>query len=272
MDLIFTNDSMKAGAYQMKNEKLCLIGCGWLGLALAKHLIAAQYHVLATTAQDKTDEFKVDGIPYMPFDISANETIPDIILNSDIIIYLIPPLELAVVKNFFDKFPPNKKIIFTSSTSIYGKNLGFVHESFKPDIHHTNSPLLLQTEEYMHERFSNLTIIRPGGLYGDKRHPVYFLQGKKNLTTGQELLHLVHREDVVQGILSILEGSIWGETFNLVSDLRVPKKEYYINMATKLGLIAPEYIQDENAINPTALSNEKSKLKLKINYFDPNQF
>lgn len=256
----------------MKNEKLCLIGCGWLGKALAKHLIAAQYHVLATTAHDKTEEFRADGIPYMPFDLADNDPIPDKIMKSDVIIYMIPPLELPIVKKFFDKFPHNKRIIFTSSTSIYGKNLGFVHESFTPDIHHTNSPLLLQTEEYMRARFRNLTIIRPGGLYGDKRHPIYFLQGKKNLTSGEELLHLVHQEDVIHGILSILEGNMWGEAFNLVSDVKVPKKEYYTSMAIKLGLPVPEYIEDDNSINPTRISNEKSKLKLKINYLDPNQF
>ena len=256
----------------MKNEKLCIVGCGWLGKTLAKHLIEAQYQVLATTAHDKTDEFKADTIPYINFDLNSNIAIFEKILKSDVIIYLIPPIELQVVKKFFDKFPNNKRIIFTSSTSIYGKNLGFVHESFTPDIHHTSSPLLLQTEEYMRSRFRNLTIIRPGGLYGDKRHPIYFLQGKKNLTSGEELLHLVHRDDIIQGIISILEGNIWGEVFNLISGLRVSKKEYYTTMAKKLNLIPPEYTPDENSINPTRISNEKSKLKLKINYLDPKLY
>ena len=256
----------------MKNEKLCLIGCGWLGKILAKHLIEAQYHVLATTAHDKTAEFEADAISYMPFNLESNDPIPEKILKADVIIYMIPPIELPIVKKFFDKFPLNKRIIFTSSTSIYGKNLGFVNESFTPDIHHTNSPQLLQTEEYMKSRFSHLTIIRPGGLYGGKRHPVNFLAGKKNLTTGEELLHLVHRDDVIHGISSILDSDIWGETFNLVSDLRVPKKEYYTSMAKKLELVPPEYIKDDNLINPTRISNEKSKLNLKINYLDPNQF
>lgn len=256
----------------MKNEKLCLIGCGWLGSELAKHLIAAQYQVLATTAHDKGNEFTLEGISYLPFDLEGHGPIPEKIMKADVLIYMIPPLDLPVIKQFFDQFPINKRIIFTSSTSIYGKNLGFVHESYTPDIHHTNSPKLLQTEEYLLDRFRNLTIIRPGGLYGDKRHPVYFLQGRKNLTSGEELLHLVHREDCIQGILSILEGNIWGEVFNLVSDLRVPKKDYYTAMATKLNLALPEYIIDENSFNPTRISNEKSKLKLKINYLDPNQF
>ncbi len=256
----------------MKNEKICLVGCGWLGLALSRHLTQAQYQVLATTAHDKTEEFKESAIPYIPFDLNGNDLVPEKILKADVIIYMIPPLELQIVKKFFDKFPHNKRIIFTSSTSIYGKNLGFVHESFTPDIHHTGSPLLLQTEEYMRSRFRNLTILRPGGLYGVKRHPIFSLQGKKNLTSGEDLLHLVHQDDVIHGILSVLEGNMWGEVFNLVSDLRVPKKEYYTAMANKHGLTPPEYIADDNSINPTRISNEKSKLKLKIIYLDPNQF
>lgn len=256
----------------MKKEKLCLIGCGWLGKALAKHLLEAQYSVIATTAHDKTEEFKIEGIPYTPYNLEGHDSIPDEIMKSDIVIYMIPPIELLSVKKFFDKFPQDKRIIFTSSTSVYGKNLGFVNESFLPDIHNTSSPLLLQTEEYMKNRFKNLTIIRPGGLYGDQRHPIKFLAGKKDLTTGNELLRLVHREDIIHSISSILKKNIWGETFNLISDLSVTKKEYYTFLATKLGLALPEYIESDHLINPTKISNEKSKLKLEISYLDPNQF
>ncbi|MBC7428344.1 MAG: hypothetical protein H7336_07015 [Bacteriovorax sp.] len=255
----------------MKNEKICLIGCGWLGKPLAQHLILAQYQVTATTAHDKSGEFKAAAIAYLPFDLSLESALPGPVTKANILIYTIPPLNFSIVKSFFDKVDVDKKIIFTSSTSIFGKNLGDVDESFAADLTNTSSPLLLQTEEYLRLRFKNLTIIRPGGLYGDKRHPVFFLQGKKNLTTGAELLHLVHREDCINAITAVIENDIWNETFNLVSDLRVLKKDYYIEMAKKMNLTPPEYDDMGLSSGQTNISNNKSKRLLQITYRNPNQ-
>lgn len=256
----------------MKNEKLCLIGCGWLGKPLAQHLIKSGFKVLATTVHDKSAEFKSLAIPYLQYDLAHTGSLPEDIHKSDILIYTIPPLDFAIVKNFFDKIPEDKKIIFTSSTSVYAKDMGIVDENTVTNLTHTSSPVLIQTEDYLRSRFSHLTIIRPGGLYGEKRHPVFFLQGKKNLMTGFELLHLVHQQDCINAITAILNKNIWNETFNLVSDLRVPKKDYYTLMAAKLGLTPPEYDENDNSLKQTNISNEKSKLILQIKYLDPTQF
>ena len=269
-DIDLSNDSMKPGAYQMKKEKICIIGCGWLGKPLAHHMIKANYPVIATTAHDKSLEFKANAIPYISFDLERERFLPNEIQLADVLIYAVPPLELSIVKSFFDKVSRDKKIIFTSSTSVYGKNLGHVDENHKLDLSNCNSQLLVETEAYLLGRFKNLTIIRPGGLYGEKRHPVFFLQGKSNLKTGQELLHLVHRDDCINAIMAIINKSLWGEIFNLISDERMEKKDYYTLMASKLNLIPPKYDNDISISMPTNISNEKSKIKLQIRYLDPN--
>jgi len=256
----------------MKNEKICLIGCGWLGKPLALHLIAAGYSVTATTAHNKSSEFKSDGIPYIQFDIASSPEVPDEIINADVLIYTIPPLELTLVKSFFDKIADDKKILFTTSTSVYGKNLGDVDETFEIKIEQTNSALLVETEKFLRSRFTNLTIIRPGGLYGGKRHPIYFLQGKKDLKTGHELLHLVHFKDCIKAIETIVKKDIWNETFNLVSNLSIPKRDYYTTIAAKHSLPLPEYSDLEDRMVQTRISNEKSKKLLKIDYLDPNDY
>jgi nucleoside-diphosphate-sugar epimerase len=143
-----------------------------------------------------------------------------------------------------------------------------VNEEAPLDKDNTNSPLLLATEELLKNRFSQLTIIRPGGLYGFDRHPVNFLATKKNLPGGNDWLHLVHMKDCINAILSIIENNQWGKTYNLVSDLKIKKKDYYTQMASKLSLESPVYI-DERSESPTQISNEKSKNELKISYMDP---
>ncbi len=256
----------------MKNEILCLIGCGWLGKPLANFLSKKNYPVTATATGKTAPESLVDGISYIDFDLTKSQSLPLEIAKADVLIYTIPPLELSVIKNFFDKIPVDKKIIFTSSISVYGKNTGATDETAALDPANTSSPLLLETEVYLKQRFSKLTILRLGGLYGEERHPVYFLAGKKNIKTGEEFLHLAHQDDCIQAINAVIERGQWGEIFNIVSDLRVTKKEYYLAMAAKLSLPIPEYDQTVKDSNPTRISNEKSKNVLGMNYLDPNGF
>lgn len=254
----------------MKNEFLCLIGCGWLGKPLAKTLKNDGYRIVATTAHDQSVEFQNDGISYIRYDL-AQDPLPSLALDADVIVYTIPPLEISVVKHFFDQLPADKKIIFTSSTAVYGKNMGAVNEDTPLDLNNTHSPLLLETENYLRTRFKAATILRLGGLYGDKRHPVYFLQGKKGLTNGQEFIHLVHQQDCIKAISSVIEHELWGKTLNIISDLRITKRDYYTDMAEKLSLPLPEYVESDKGMKETKISNQKSKELLVINYLNPNQ-
>lgn len=259
---------MLVGAYQMKNNKISLIGCGWLGVELLKSLNNESCDLIATTAHDKLTEFKNIDATYLQLDLSKQEIAPAEIISSDIFIYMIPPQALDQVKSFFNQLNRDKKVIFISSTSVYSKKLGDVNE----DTIITNPSLLKETEDYLKTQFKKLTILRPGGLYGKKRHPIYHLSGKQELKTGEEYLHLAHQEDCVNAILSVLRNEIWGETFNIVSDLRILKHTYYTFMAKKLGLLPPQYILNDQSSNETRISNEKSKNILGITYKDPNEF
>ena len=211
------------------------------------------------------------GVVHHIFDLEHVSKFPlNFLAKDDILIYSIPPLALPMIKAFFSQVHPEQQILFISSTSVYGKKSGAVDEKTELDIS-TGNLQLIATEAYLQSRFKHLTIIRPGGLYGDKRHPVFFLQGKKDLMTGQEFTHLVHQQDCINAIESVIERNCWGEIFNLVSDLQMHKKDYYQKIATKLGLTPPEYT-DVQIEKPTRISNQHSKNKLKISYLDPLNF
>lgn len=255
----------------MKKEVLSLIGCGWLGKALALDLQHSNHNLIATTTHDKAEEFAQSDVPYIQLDVGL-DLVPESIKNSHILIYMVPPLEVSQVKHFFDQIPSDKRIIFISSISVYGKNLGALDEEFEQHTSSTGSPLLLETESYIKNKFSHATILRLGGLYGDKRHPVYFLQGKQGLTGGHAFLHLVHRDDCIKAIKAVMKNSIWGETFNIVNDVKYRKNEYYPMMAKKLNLTPLQYLHDEKSMKETIISNTKSKLKLGMTYLDPSEF
>jgi nucleoside-diphosphate-sugar epimerase len=253
-----------------------VIGCGWLGLPLCEAL-ASQGQLAATTSSQPEKIVRLSHqFTILPFDIKTEAPNEDLLM-SDVIVYTIPPLGLGEVERFFKKIDPHKKIIFISSISIYGKFLGDCNEETLPIPESKNGKLLIQSESFLRAHFKKLTILRPGGLFGQfdevLRHPINSLQGKKNLTNGSEWLHLVDGHDCLFAIKKIIKDNIWNEDFNLVNDVRVRKSEYYPQIANKLGLTAPQYV-DQNEITPTSnhtlnhtkISNEKSKKYLSLIY------
>ncbi len=248
------------------NPSITLIGSGWLGGPLFNRLTSRYSNVIATSRHTSTSSIELD--------LKTKPIAPEAILKSDIIVYTIPPLELECITHFFDQFSPDKKILFTTSTSVYSRVMGEVDEKTQLDPKDSNSPLLVETEKYLMKKFKNCTIVRPGGLYGLHRHPVFFLAGKNNLNNGNEYLHLASLNDCLEGISLIIEKKCWGEIFNFVSDLRIRKKEYYPAMAKKLALPDINYSEDESINDKSTLnvSNLKSKTLLGLRYEDPRNY
>jgi nucleoside-diphosphate-sugar epimerase len=254
-------------------KNLGVIGRGWLGKPLVSELKKnGNFHLWCTSYHDQSEELKHDGISYSCLDIKNVTELPKELLLCEILIYTIPPLPLDIVKSFLERIPSDKKMIFLSSTSVYGKGLGEVDENIFLNVHNTSSPLLIETENFIRSHFKTSTILRLGGLYGQDRHPIFFLTGKKDLTTASEWLHLVSQNDCVKAILSVLDQNIWNETINIISDLRIKKEIYYTTLANKLSLTAPQYLPAVALSHETKISNQKSKRLLGMKYENPDDY
>lgn len=99
------------------------------------------------------------------------------------------------------------------------------------------------------------TIIRFGGLISPDRHPVTILSGKQNLTNGNHPINLIHLNDCIHMILTILEQAYWGELFNGVYPHHPKKQVYYFEEAQKRGLRTPSYKTDSFEKNGKIVSS-----------------
>ena len=79
----------------MNQDKIGIIGCGWLGLPLAKSLISNNYKVKgSTTRKNKLTVLKKEGIDPFLIEITDNsisESISSFLKGLDILIINIPP-------------------------------------------------------------------------------------------------------------------------------------------------------------------------------------
>ncbi len=252
-----------------------VLGCGWLGLPLAKRLIEKGYNVKGTTtSSSKLDILRNGNIS--PYQISLSETgiqgdIDGFLSNMETLIINVPPkLRGKHTESFVEKMEflvaeikksQVSNVIFVSSTAVYGNAVGEVSESSFLEPATESGKQLVECEKMLRsdENFKT-TIIRFGGLIGPDRHPVTTLSGRQDLGNGNHPINLVHLKDCIHMILTILEQGYWGEVFNGVYPHHPKKQVYYFEEAQKRGLPAPAY--------KTESSDHKGKLVLSQNFLE----
>ena len=251
------------------------MGCGWLGLPLAKNLLRSGYEVSGTTTSTtKLKQLEAAGIKGYKIQLQENAidgNITDFLASLDILIINIPPgLRRNSGSNYVSKIKlllkeiknsAIKNIVFVSSTSVYGYVTGEITEDTLPKPETESGKQLLQSETlFQKENNLNATIVRFGGLIGGDRHPINQLAGKKGLKNGDALVNLIHLDDCVQMLTIIVQKQYWGTIFNGVYPLHPTKRDYYTKEALKRGLPTPEFVLSSN--------NKDKKLILSRNYLN----
>ena len=135
-----------------------------------------------------------------------------------------------------------KKIIFVSSTSVYGEVQGEVTERSVLKPGSDSAKQLVAAEKlFMGDKDMEATIVRFGGLLGPDRHPVTYLAGQHELSNGDDAINLIHIDDCILLLTSIVTNQWWGKLMNGVYPDHPTKRIYYTKEATKRGLPVPEY-------------------------------
>lgn len=198
-----------------------IIGLGWLGSELATELNQRNYITWGT--HSKEFNFLSDLFPERSCDV--------LFLNT-------PPLPQIPAKTYVDKIPEAQgtKIIFISSTSVYGNTEERVTESSAPEPTTESAKWLVAVESLLSAKFANsVTIIRPGGLIGGHRHPVFSLSRKTEISNGNAVINLIHRQDLI-GICMAAANVTDIPIINAVAPHHPQKRDYYSQWAAQLNL------------------------------------
>lgn len=264
--------------------KISILGCGWLGLPLAKALLKKNYEINgSTTSAEKLQILADAGIN--PFLISLHEhsisgNIAGLLQDCSTLILDIPPkLRGAGTENFVSKIrnlipyiekAAIKNVLFISSTSVYGDQNTLVTEETIPHPETESGKQLLATEQLLQSYIDfKTTIVRFGGLIGADRHPIKFLAGRENLENPDAPINLIHQEDCIGIINAILSQQVWGETFNAVTPYHPSRKEYYTQKAVDYDLALPKFDQ-QSLISGKTISSTKTESVLKYTFAQPN--
>lgn len=269
-------------------KQISILGCGWLGLPLAKKLIKKGNLVKgSTTSENKLSILKDAGInPFLVIlsevegilkNGDSSKNITDFLAESEILIIDIPP-KLRTVSSDSNKAFVQKieklipfiekssisKVIFVSSTSVYGDENEFITEetTLNPDTESGKQLVLAEAILQKNQNFET-TILRFGGLIGENRHPVKFLAGKENLENPDAPINLIHQNDCIAIIEEIINQSKWNEVFNAAAPFHPTREDYYTQKAKEQNLILPKFSSEKSNIKKVILSE---KIETILNY------
>ncbi|WP_428230856.1 NAD-dependent epimerase/dehydratase family protein [Flavobacterium sp.] len=265
--------------------QISILGCGWLGFPLAKNLIENGNSVNgSTTSENKLSILKKAGIN--PFLVtleseSISESTNSFLAQSEILIIDIPPklrgnnadasnsskkVFVEKIKNLipFIEKSTVKKVLFVSSTSVYGDENELITEETIPNPETESGKQLLLAEALLQKNQNfETTMLRFGGLIGEDRHPVKFLAGKENLENPDAPVNLIHQIDCISIIEEIIKQSKWNDVFNAVAPFHPTREQYYTQKAKEQNLLLPKFSTEKSNIKKVILSK---KVETTLNY------
>lgn len=264
--------------YFIMAKKIAIIGLGWLGLPLATSLTEKGYLINGSTrSSEKLMSLLKSGIIVKVIDIQNHGIkgkIASLLKEMEIVVIGIPPgkdKHYAYRLNHLIKhIPEGTKVIFISSTSVYGNPDELVTEEF-PTEPETESAKSIVEAEYMFQlNFgADLTIVRFAGLFGPNRHPGRFMNPNRKISRPQGVVNMIHQRDCLTLLTAIIEQDKFGYIINGCADQHPKRIEFYQKAAYELSLTPPAFDMEDETTGKT-VCNKLSKSLLGMNYHCPN--
>ena len=266
--------------------KIAILGCGWLGLPLAEHLLTLGYkingstttvHKLAELSYKNISPFLIHLNPGLKFEHSKD------FFNVDILIINIPPklkardgsFHLAQIDNVLQAVKKSsiRNIIFVSSTSVYPDLNKEVKESDVENIGDAESKTIFEVESKIRslQHIPHL-IIRCAGLTGYDRILIKHFAGKQNLLGGANPVNLIHRDDVIGIISQLIQKDIWNHTLNICAPLHPTRKDFYTHLAERYNFEMPYFSLEKSDFKIINIEKLQSLINYSFVYPDPMLF
>jgi nucleoside-diphosphate-sugar epimerase len=236
---------------------VAVLGCGWLGLPLAKHLLAQGHRVLGTTTSpEQVPLLAAQGIEAQilqlgsDFSVSDEARLTTLLSQVNTLVLNVPP-RAAVAGGYPQLLRPVHRavavarvqaVLFVSTTGVYPDEPRLMRETDAVSTRDAASDVL-RTEGHFVPRYGQWksTVVRLGGLMGPDRPPGRFLAGRQNLPQGDAPTNLLHLTDAVGVLSTIIGENIWGHTLNVCAQSHPLRREFYPAAATYIGLEPPTF-------------------------------
>jgi shikimate kinase/nucleoside-diphosphate-sugar epimerase len=233
---------------------ILIVGCGYVGEALADALHAEGHGVIGVTHREESAATLTATKPWKAvacdvsnaaavaaLDVTGVKSVVHCASSSKGGVDAYRSVYLHGLQHLAEKFP-SAQLVFTSSTSVYTQTNGsLVDENTVCEPERETGRLLKQAEEVVLARGG--IVARLAGIYGPGRSVVLknLLQGKASIEGNEgngRLLNQIHRHDAVSALVKLLGASHSG-VFNVVDSSPITQRELFSALAPKFNTSMP---------------------------------
>ncbi len=259
--------------------RVLIIGCGYTGLHLGAELARLGHEVFGLTRSGRADAaLRERGIRPLTADIARRAELDGLPGPFEWVVNTVSSggggagdyrrvyLEGARhVLQWLEAAAP-KKLVYTSSTSVYGQTDGsLVKESSPAEPESETGRVLAATEQLLLEaaRSKNIpaVILRAAGIYGPGRGRLFlqYLKGEARIAgRGEQFINMIHRDDLASCIAAALQSGRPGEIYNACDDEPVTQIHFFRWLSETLGRDMPPFSGWEGAApGKRAATNKK---------------
>ena len=233
-----------------KSNKLVVLGAGWLGHALCVSAQKADWQVQGTHRTD-IHEFDFER----QFTLEDGQLRHQVDLQNAYWVCAIPPRSRHSESNYPETLTAALKLskelnakgfLLCSSTGVYDQEPGVYSESCDISCTNERQIKLYEAEEQVLEQDGK--VLRLAGLLGPNREPGRFVAGKELNTSSEQVVNMVHQQDVINAVFAVIEHWQVGQNiYNVVNPAHPTKAQYYAVKCAEHGGELPRFTSDDKA-------------------------
>jgi nucleoside-diphosphate-sugar epimerase len=263
---------------------VAIIGCGYVGTAIARQLSDLSYVVTATTTTlERVTQLQAVAQRVLVATGDNQSSLLAALENQDAVILTIAPTGnkqvnedgykatyLHTAKNLVDilqQVPTVKHLIYTSSCGVYGDRNGeWVNEESPVVLNNEHGEILHDTEKILLAASNpnrKVCILRLGAIYGSGREigkRFSKLAGTTRPGKGENFINWIHLDDIVSAVNFALTYKLQG-IYNVVNDTPLTSREIFDRVCEMNHLPQVEWDASlpRNKTNNQRVSNQKLK-------------
>ncbi len=270
-------------------ENMAIIGCGYVGSALADYW-QQRGHVVTGTTTRAIRFPELQPVTSRVALLSGNDldAMQTLIQDQDTVVVSVAPTGpravdansyaqtyLATAKTLvkaLNQAPRVKQLIYLSSCSVYGDRQGrWVDETTPLVASNPQSQVLQETEDILLRTVGTeyrTCILRLGGIYGPGRELVNMFAGLSGLIlpgSGDRITNWTHLDDIVAGIEFARSNQLQG-IYNLVDDSQLTIRQLVELVCARYSLPGARWDKSQVTV-PRRSSLRVSNQKLKVTGF-----
>jgi len=261
---------------QIKPDRL-IVGCGYLGFEVARRWRKMQVPVLALTrSPERAETLAASGLQPILGDLTDCDSLPHF-EGIDTLLVAVGldrktghsqrKVYIEGLRNLIECFDcPPRKVIYISSTSVYGQAAGeWVDEGSPTRPLAENGRVCLEAEQVLCECWPHASIIRSAGIYGPGR----LVARADSLRAGVPLagnpdawLNMIHIEDLAIAADLCSQRQLPGGLFLVVDDRPLRRVEFYERVARWVGAPSVRFEPPSEGDPAAALLNKRCRNSL----------